>query len=82
MRYEKADNLVQLALELQAARGNLSLAKIKGAFGKVRIRSDCFGAWSTLIPFFVSGNASALHSYSAERWARDGLQKPIEEPCS
>lgn len=33
MRYEKADNLLQLALELQAARGGLSLAEIEGKFG-------------------------------------------------
>lgn len=33
MRYEKADNLLQLALELQAARGGLSLADIEEKFG-------------------------------------------------
>lgn len=33
MRYEKADNLLQLALELQAARGGLSLAEIEEKFG-------------------------------------------------
>ena len=33
MRYEKADNLVQLALEMQAARGGLSLADIVEKFG-------------------------------------------------
>lgn len=33
MRYEKADNLLQLALELQAARGGLSLADIESKFG-------------------------------------------------
>ncbi|EME67890.1 transcriptional regulator [Paramagnetospirillum caucaseum] len=33
VRYEKADNLVQLALELQAARGGLSLADIEHKFG-------------------------------------------------
>lgn len=32
MRYEKADNLLQLALELQAARGGLSLADIESKF--------------------------------------------------
>lgn len=32
MRYEKADNLLQLALELQAARGGLSLADIQEKF--------------------------------------------------
>lgn len=32
MRYEKADNLVQLALEMQAARGGLSLADIESKF--------------------------------------------------
>lgn len=32
MRYEKADNLLQLALELQAARGGLSLAEIEEKF--------------------------------------------------
>jgi predicted DNA-binding transcriptional regulator YafY len=32
MRYEKADNLLQLALELQAARGGLSLADIENKF--------------------------------------------------
>ncbi len=33
MRYEKADNLLQLALEMQAARGGLSLADIERKFG-------------------------------------------------
>lgn len=33
MRYEKADNLLQLALEMQAARGGLSLAEIETKFG-------------------------------------------------
>ncbi|CAA7618401.1 YafY family protein [Magnetospirillum sp. SS-4] len=33
MRYEKADNLLQLALELQAARSGLSLADIEEKFG-------------------------------------------------
>lgn len=33
MRYEKADNLLQLALEMQAARGGLSLAEIEARFG-------------------------------------------------
>lgn len=33
MRYEKADNLLQLALEMQAARGGLSLADIEERFG-------------------------------------------------
>ncbi len=33
MRYEKADNLLQLALEMQAARGGLSLAEIERRFG-------------------------------------------------
>lgn len=33
MRYEKADNLLQLALELQAARGGLTLADIEERFG-------------------------------------------------
>lgn len=33
MRYEKADNLLQLALEMQAARGGLSLAEIESKFG-------------------------------------------------
>ncbi len=32
MRYEKADNLLQLALEMQAARGGLSLADIEERF--------------------------------------------------
>jgi len=32
MRYEKADNLMQLALEMQAARGGLSLAEIEARF--------------------------------------------------
>lgn len=32
MRYEKADNLLQLALEMQAARGGLSLADIEEKF--------------------------------------------------
>lgn len=32
MRYEKADNLLQLALEMQAARGGLSLAEIEARF--------------------------------------------------
>ena len=32
MRYEKADNLLQLALELQAARGGLSLSDIEEKF--------------------------------------------------
>lgn len=32
MRYEKADNLLQLALEMQAARGGLSLAEIEQRF--------------------------------------------------
>jgi hypothetical protein len=42
--------------------------------------SDRFGNWSALTPFFVSGNTGALHSYSAERWARRGLYRPAEEP--
>lgn len=33
MRYEKADNLLQLALEMQAARGGLSLKDIEEKFG-------------------------------------------------
>jgi hypothetical protein len=33
MRYEKADNLLQLALEMQAAHGGLSLADIETKFG-------------------------------------------------
>ncbi|MEW5729501.1 MAG: WYL domain-containing protein, partial [Pseudomonadota bacterium] len=33
MRYEKADNLLQLALEMQAARGGLSLKDIEAKFG-------------------------------------------------
>ena len=33
MRYEKADNLLQLALEMQAARGGLTLADIESKFG-------------------------------------------------
>lgn len=33
MRYEKADSLLQLALEMQAARGGLSLADIESRFG-------------------------------------------------
>jgi len=33
MRYEKADNVLQLALEMQAARGGLSLADIEEKFG-------------------------------------------------
>ncbi|CAA7615129.1 Transcriptional regulator [Magnetospirillum sp. SS-4] len=33
MRYEKADNLLQLALEMQAARGGLSLKDIEDKFG-------------------------------------------------
>ncbi|MDX9862966.1 MAG: WYL domain-containing protein, partial [Rhodospirillales bacterium] len=33
MRYEKADNLLQLALEMQAARGGLTLADIEHRFG-------------------------------------------------
>ncbi len=33
MRYEKADNLLQLALEMQAARGGLTLADIERKFG-------------------------------------------------
>lgn len=33
MRYEKADNLLQLALEMQAARGGLSLQDIQEKFG-------------------------------------------------
>ena len=33
MRYEKADNLLQLALEMQAARGGPSLADIERKFG-------------------------------------------------
>ncbi|WP_041042739.1 helix-turn-helix transcriptional regulator [Paramagnetospirillum magnetotacticum] len=32
MRYEKADNLLQLAMEMQAARGGLSLSDIEGKF--------------------------------------------------
>ncbi|HLN24329.1 MAG TPA: WYL domain-containing protein [Patescibacteria group bacterium] len=36
MRYEKADNLIQLALELQAARGGLSLADIETKFAVCR----------------------------------------------
>lgn len=41
---------------------------------------DRFGAWSVLTPFFVSGNAGALHSYSTERWTRARLHRPAEEP--
>jgi len=33
MRYEKADNLLHLALEMQAARGGLSLGEIEQRFG-------------------------------------------------
>jgi len=33
MRYEKADNLLQLALEMQAARGGLTLTDIERRFG-------------------------------------------------
>jgi predicted DNA-binding transcriptional regulator YafY len=33
MRYEKADNLLQLALEMQAARGGLSLRDIENKYG-------------------------------------------------
>ena len=36
MRYEKADNLLQLALEMQAARGGLSLGDIGEKFGVSR----------------------------------------------
>jgi len=43
-------------------------------------RSDRFGAWSALTPFFVSGNTGVLHSYSTDRWARAGLITPAEEP--
>jgi hypothetical protein len=43
--------------------------------------SDRFGAWSALTPFFVCGNTGALHSYSTERWARAGLNRPAEEPA-
>jgi predicted DNA-binding transcriptional regulator YafY len=32
MRFEKADNLLQLALEMQAARGGLTLADIQEKF--------------------------------------------------
>lgn len=43
--------------------------------------SGRFGDWSALTPFFVSGNAGALYSYSTERWARTGLDRPAEEPA-
>jgi hypothetical protein len=43
--------------------------------------SDRFGDWSALTPFFVSGNTGALYSYSTERWARTGLDRPAEEPA-
>lgn len=43
--------------------------------------ADRFGAWSALTPFFVCGNTGALHSYSTERWARAGLNRPAEEPA-
>lgn len=43
--------------------------------------SDRFGDWSALTPFFVSGNTGALYSYSTERWARTGLDRPVEEPA-
>lgn len=42
--------------------------------------SDRFGAWSSLTPFFLSGNIGALQSYSTERWARAGLHRPAEDP--
>ena len=38
MRYENADQLMQLALEMQAARGGLSLDDISERFGVSRER--------------------------------------------
>jgi len=43
--------------------------------------SDRFCLWLPLMPFFVCGNTDVLyHSYCHERWARDGLSRPVEEP--
>lgn len=49
-------------------------------FHGLRGSDDRFGAWSVLTPFFVCGNTGALRSYCTERWARDGLHRPAEEP--
>lgn len=42
--------------------------------------TDCFGNWSPLIPFFVSGNTGTLLHYSTDRWARAGFHRPAEDP--
>ncbi|MCB1615948.1 MAG: hypothetical protein KDI30_08040, partial [Pseudomonadales bacterium] len=39
-----------------------------------------FGTWSPLTPFYVCDDTGALHSYSTDRWGRQGLIKPAEEP--
>ena len=42
--------------------------------------SDRYSNWSRLTPFLVSSNTGALLHYITDRWAREGLHRPVEEP--